>query len=526
MATTISVNGTDGVTLARSSGIRLVEDHPQALVVRNHEPATRNGQPGSNAPEALPGGPAGFLAVHLAESRISQGAIDVRIVESTESHRLLPHTEVPIGRDLRLTAIGGIGETGHNGGDGQHGLDGVDGTPANKGSDATSGTDGGDGGAAGQGSNGADGGSGGDVHIMMNESNTHLLMNVFWDLRGGIGGRSGRHGSPGEGGKGGKAGEGWRWKEIVGYRYYCIQSCIMTAANVPTSKVARVGSQLITGGSHMSASTRAMIAPLCAHAVTGTNVERFIAQAALAYRAARTPRTDPGACHCGGGTGNCAGCDMKPIRSTFTRAPGLDGKDGELGASVTEPLLKGARGQEGSATIVVQNINDTTQHYSSPWSLKLHDFEIEDENADGICEPGEYIHIRHVTVKNIGGMPSPTCRIAVSLADHSEHFEEVAPEFGGIAYLPTSIPVRGEATMEGSIKVRVKSDATVPVPSVRYSKKGWLETRADMPWVEKRMPSFELRKEIDIGYPCGFGDFDHLSTVAQSAISKIHFKVS
>jgi hypothetical protein len=29
---------------------------------------------------------------------------------------------------------------------------------------------------------------------------------------------------------------------------------------------------------------------------------------------------------------------MKPIRSYFKRAPGLDGKDGEMGASIITPL--------------------------------------------------------------------------------------------------------------------------------------------------------------------------------------------
>jgi hypothetical protein len=518
MITTISVNGTDGVTLARSSGIRLVQENTQALVLHNQQPVTRHGEPGVNAPESISGGPAGTLAVLLSESQLSQGAIDVQVVDSTQSHRLPAHIEIPIGRDLRLTAIGGIGETGQDGENGQDGLDGVDGTPASKGSDATNGTNGGDGGAAGRGSSGADGGPGGDIHVIMHESSTHLLMNVSWDLRGGIGGRAGRHGSPGSGGTGGKGGMGWQWEEIVGYKYFCTPSCIRRDVNVPSSSLARVGSR-------MNASTTAIMAPMRAHAVSGTNLERFISQAAIAYSAARTPRTDPGACKCGGGSGNCAGCDMRPIRSTFRRAPGLDGRNGESGATVTEPLLKGSKGQEGSMTIAVQQADGTTQRYTSPWSLTLCDFEIEDENTDGIFEPGEYIYIRRVTVRNDGGMPSPACQIPVSLADHSEHFEEVAAEDGGRAFLPNNIPAMGEASMEGSIKVRIVPDTILPAPGSRYSKKGWLEIRADMPWLEKRMPSFDLRKEVEIGYPCGFGEFEHLSTVAQSAISKIHFKV-
>jgi hypothetical protein len=91
--------------LARSSGIGLIEDRSQALVVRNHQPATRHGQPRSDAPGALFGWPAGFLAMQLSESQISQGAIDVQIADSTRSHRLPAQADIIIGCDLGLTAM-------------------------------------------------------------------------------------------------------------------------------------------------------------------------------------------------------------------------------------------------------------------------------------------------------------------------------------------------------------------------------------------------------------------------------------
>ena len=45
--------------------------------------------------------------------------------------------EVLIGRDLKLSAIGGKGESGHAGGDGQAGMKGADGAPATREVDAT-----------------------------------------------------------------------------------------------------------------------------------------------------------------------------------------------------------------------------------------------------------------------------------------------------------------------------------------------------------------------------------------------------
>lgn len=46
-----------------------------------------------------------------------------------------------------------------------------------------------------------------------------------------------------------------------------------------------------------------------------------------------------------------------------------------------------------------------------------------------------------------------------------------------------------------------------------------------MPWLERRLPTFELRKEVDISYPCCFGSFDNLSSVAQGAMSRIEYQV-
>lgn len=109
MATTISVNGADGATLSRSTDVRLVQNDTQALVLHDQRTATRHGRAGGNAPQAIQGGPAGTLAVQLSESQIAQGAIHVHVVECSQRHRFARDSEVPIGRDLRLTAIGGIG---------------------------------------------------------------------------------------------------------------------------------------------------------------------------------------------------------------------------------------------------------------------------------------------------------------------------------------------------------------------------------------------------------------------------------
>jgi len=525
MATVISVDGEDGANLARSSGIRLVQDDPQAVVLRNHDVITRDGQPGRNAPRAVPGGPGGTVAVRLFESERSQGAIRVDVENFSSSHRPPRSTEVAIGRDLILTAIGGNGESGHTGGDGQSGMNGANGTDATKGSDATNGTDGGSGGDAGRGSSGGNGGLGGSIHVILGEHSTHLLMATYFDVRGGKGGAAGAHGKAGAGGTGGKAGMGFAWEETVGYTYYCTDSCIKTDAHAANSNaLMRVGTR---AGSQLNATTRALVAQTRAVSVSGSNLQNVIAQLALSYHARRQPMVDEGACKCGGGTGNCGGCGMKPVIKPFQRAPGLGGRDGETGLSITEPLAAGVDGEHGTVTIVVHHGGDSVQRYHLPWLLELVDFEVEDENGDGVFEPGEHLFIRRIKVRNIGGMPSPTCRIAVTLAENSDWFEAVPADDGGVAFLPTSIPAHGSASTEGSIKVRIKTAMRrrAPQSGVRFLAKDTVRIRADMPWLERRLPSFEYSKDVEISYPCTFGNFNFLSTITQGAVSKVQYEV-
>ena len=65
--------------------------------------------------------------------------------------------------------------------------------------------------SAGQGTHGANGGDGGFIELHVDEQNTHLLLAVKWDVRGGLGGAPGLHGNPGAAGRGGHGGQGHVW---------------------------------------------------------------------------------------------------------------------------------------------------------------------------------------------------------------------------------------------------------------------------------------------------------------------------
>ena len=143
--------------------------------------------------------------------------------------------------------------------------------------------------------------------------------------------------------------------------------------------------------------------------IPGGNLQTMIGQVAARYGAMRHQRQNPGACKCAGGGPDmaCRGCDAVPIHSTFKRAAALDGREGRSGRTLTTPISSGLWGAPGTATIIVRMRNGERQQYSSKYKLELVDFDIEDENGDGIFEPGEHIYIRRIRVRNSGELGSP-----------------------------------------------------------------------------------------------------------------------
>ena len=129
----------------------------------------------------------------------------------------------------------------------------------------------------------------------------------------------------------------------------------------------------------------------------------MIAQVAARYGAFRNPITNNGYCRCvPGGSGHCIGCSSTPIRKNFSRGKAANGRDGQPGNSITVPLLPGLPGEHGTMEIIVISGDNTESRYHECFNLELLDFEVEDENTDGIFEPGEHLFIRRIRIRNSG----------------------------------------------------------------------------------------------------------------------------
>ena len=77
------------------------------------------------------------MAFTLWESTTVAGGIYARLLRHASRQQPPSSVEVPAGRDVMFTAIGGTGEAGNIGSDGQPGMDGIDGTAATREVDAT-----------------------------------------------------------------------------------------------------------------------------------------------------------------------------------------------------------------------------------------------------------------------------------------------------------------------------------------------------------------------------------------------------
>lgn len=107
-------------------------------------------------------------------------------------------------------------------------------------------------------------------------------------------------------------------------------------------------------------------------------------------------------CRCHGGSTHCVGCDREPTMVKQTRARGLDGRDGPAGKPSTFQPREGAAGIPGLAYITVKYADGKTGTFHSKYKIELVDFQVVDENDDGIIEPGEHIFIQHIQIRNSG----------------------------------------------------------------------------------------------------------------------------
>ncbi|RDW71671.1 hypothetical protein BP5796_07705 [Coleophoma crateriformis] len=511
----LSVNGQAGSEEATQS-----RPNPTLQIIRAAS-ATIHGADGVDAGRAIRGHPAGALVVELLNTPTPSEGFLIRTIAQTPTDRVASQTHIPPQRNVVLEAIGGDGEPGRYGGDGQSGGDGQPGVDATETTDAGPGENGGNGGAAGKGTDGADGGNGGTIRIMVDEDKTHLLQAVDWDVRGGKGGPPGEHGCPGLAGKGGSGGRGISWLVNVPIQVPLVltfQGRNKLDGDIDVHRIA-MGGKLVEPQAQLLWLFEIPDRINLQH-TTMSSLQNIVTRVARISGNAMQDTT--GRCRCAGGTGHCVGCEAIPIMTTRTRGLGQDGRDGRPGTPSMSRLLPGTDGRPGSGVIEVRLKGGKEHTYHSRYQLELVGFDIEDENEDGIFEPGEHLFVRRIRVRNSGGMPSPTRQTQLQVAP-SEYLTQLTNNQGR-TFIP-QIPANSTITLPGSIKVMIREPDTLVKPGQPYMKEIALSLQAVMPGLHRRLEHFNFQVPVKIQYPLTLLEIDSLATMAQGSENKILIKV-
>jgi len=166
------------------------------------------------------------------------------------------------------------------------------------------------------------------------------------------------------------------------------------------------------------------------------------------------------------------------------------------------------------------------------------DFDLEDENEDGIFEPGEHIFIRRIRVKNsgvynpfelwesllnlAGGMPSPSRPTRLEIVP-SEFIAPVTSNEGR-TFIP-QIPSGQIVTLRGSIKAKIREPGSPQTDEPSYRNTIAIALKAVMPGLNRELEHFEFESSVEIQYPLELGHVDFLKTVAQGSQNKIAVSV-
>jgi hypothetical protein len=177
------------------------------------------GQRGDDAGPAEPGQPAGTINLALATADTDGMARLEGTMVRPDGHIAALDDVLTFGERgfIELCAVGGDGGQGGNGGDGGDGARGRRGRDATRYSSGSDGGPGGDGGDGGNATSGGSGGQGGDITVIVDETDTQLLMLVEHAIHGGTGGQPGMNGAGGSGGPGGSGGSSYSWTETESY---------------------------------------------------------------------------------------------------------------------------------------------------------------------------------------------------------------------------------------------------------------------------------------------------------------------
>ncbi|KAF2233610.1 hypothetical protein EV356DRAFT_198994 [Viridothelium virens] len=137
--------------------------------------------------------------------------------------------------------------------------------------------------------------------------------------------------------------------------------------------------------------------------------------------------------------------------------------------------------------------------YTSAFEFRLVDFELVDENDDGIFEPGECEIIKEIIVKNTGGMPTPK-KTQIPLRMLPSSWTIPMPHKATV-YLPLEIPPGGTKKIAGELWARIRIPHSAELGLKAFTSVSTIQLQAMIPDLDRNLPHFVHSQEITIQYP-------------------------
>jgi hypothetical protein len=246
-----------------------------------------------------------------------------------------------------------------------------------------------------------------------------------------------------------------------------------------------------------------------------------------------------------GGRGGDSWARYNPGTETVVhRNTGSHGRSGYTGWSPNTRLSNGRDGKPGTSTICVVNADGPAHSYPSRYLLKVVNYDVVDENEDGINEPGEHLIIRNLIVLNYGNftyslmpyerritilgfMPSPKRNaITMSVVDDGKWLQPVQS-----LQLPKGTLPGQSVRLDGEIKVLIRAN-NAPLTSGRrfHVPAVAVKLRVTFERLPRDLPEFQedqrTVKTVQLRYPIELHAPQTLASVMRGDSFKITWVVS
>ncbi|ORY18621.1 hypothetical protein BCR34DRAFT_582903 [Clohesyomyces aquaticus] len=206
-----------------------------------------------------------------------------------------------------------------------------------------------------------------------------------------------------------------------------------------------------------------------------------------------------------------------------TRPGGSNGQNGPPGMRASTLLSGGRSGPSGSVQIKVIGGDLSEATYPGVYNLQVVNFDIIDENEDGINEPGEHIHVHNIRVRNVGGMPSPEARSIHILIQGTQFLEPIASE---PIFMPKSIQPGQEVEVPGILRAYIRNEwAEKPLGKVLTASESVQLVAYFNERLNRPLPNFCGPAQIFIRYPLELDPPTYLDCVAKGSTVRFRWKL-